>query len=290
MNHIVLTGATGFLGSHLLSALLSKGYSVTILKRTSSDTYRIKDLLSQVRVVDVDITPLEDAFMFGYVDTVIHTACSYGRDGEGAQSMVESNLLFGLNVLETAVRFKTRSFLNTDTVLPKYLNSYSMSKKQYVEWIKQFTKQIQIVNLRIEHFYGPKDDARKFLPWLISQFENNVARIPLTEGTQLRDFVYIDDVVAAYQTILRNIQNLSEFNEFDIATGDLISVRDLVNKLHVEYKRLNVSNSILGFGDVAVREGEMTSGEVDMSMLLNLGWEVTVPLDKGIKKLFERES
>ena len=86
---------------------------MTILKRTSSDTYRIKDLLSQVRVVDVDITPLEDAFMFGYVDTVIHTACSYGRDGEGAQSMVESNLLFGLNVLETAVRFKTRSFLKS---------------------------------------------------------------------------------------------------------------------------------------------------------------------------------
>ncbi|MFK5948574.1 MAG: GDP-mannose 4,6-dehydratase, partial [Methylococcales bacterium] len=62
MKNILLTGATGFLGSHLLEALLNESYQVVILKRSTSDTWRINHLLEQVKSYDVDIQNLDLAF------------------------------------------------------------------------------------------------------------------------------------------------------------------------------------------------------------------------------------
>jgi dTDP-D-glucose 4,6-dehydratase len=56
--------------------------------------------------------------------------------------------------------------------------------------------------MKLEHMYEPKDDETKFVPWLISQLQQGVERVPLAEGKQLRDFIYIDDVVTAYMKLL----------------------------------------------------------------------------------------
>ena len=110
--------------------------------------------------------------------------------------------MFALRVLEVAILFDTDSFFNTDSLLPKYLNTYSLSKAQFVEWLKQLSYKIQCVNLRLEHMYGPKDDKTKFVPWLLDQMINSIEEIKLTLGTQKRDFIYIDDVVSAYMLLL----------------------------------------------------------------------------------------
>ena len=222
---VLLTGATGFLGSYLLEALLTKGYKLVILKRATSKVWRIEHLMSQVISYDVDIQPLELAFTDQRIDYVMHTACHYGRNDNNISQTVETNLMFSLRILDACIKFNTDTFFNTDTLLSKHLNTYSLSKKQFVEWLRQYSDKIQVVNLKLEHMYGPKDDVSKFVPWVISQLKKNVPEIKLTSGDQFRDFIFIDDVVSAYICTLENIESLGSFSQFDVGTGKLISVK-----------------------------------------------------------------
>jgi CDP-paratose synthetase len=288
MKHVLLTGATGFLGSHLLKALLELGYKMTILKRSTSDTWRIDHLLDEVSAYNVDQVAVDEAFKATKVDAVIHTACSYGRHGQLAHEVVDTNLLFGLKVLDAATFFNTNTFFNTDTLLPKYLNAYSLSKKQFAEWLKQRSHEIKVVNLKLEHMYGPKDDQTKFVPWLISQLEQGVDRIPLTEGAQQRDFIYIDDVVSAYMVALQKSGHLSAYTEFDVGTGQLTSVHDFVEGIYETYQKLNPNTATqLGFGDIPMRQGEMMKVDVNNNALKALGWSVATQQADGLKKLFK---
>jgi len=288
---ILLTGATGFLGSHLLEALLVNGYDVVILKRSFSDTWRINHLLERIKFYDTDKVPLEKPFKENKIKTVIHTATNYGRKGEKTTEIIETNLVFPMRLLEIAVLFNTDTFINTDTLQYKYLNTYTLSKKQLVEWIKIFRPKIQIVNLKIEHMYGPKDDKSKFVTWLISELVNNSDEIKLTEGEQKRDFVYIDDVVNAYIKILENKGKFSGFIEFDVGTGKQVRIKDFV------IKTKQLVSSILGievrtnlnFGAIPYREGELMEIEEDIKPLLDLGWKPEVELEEGIRNTVKWE-
>lgn len=283
MKTILLTGATGFLGSHLLEALLKEGYSVVILKRSTSNTNRIQHLLDRLKAYDIDRLPLEQAFKDQRIDVVMHTACSYGRNGQGANEVAETNLLFSLRLLDAATEFNTDTFFNTGTLLPKYLNAYALSKNQFCEWLRQRSNQIQVVNLKLEHMYGPKDDQTKFVPWLIGQLEQGVERIPLTQGQQLRDFIYIDDVVAAFMLTLAKAVQLVEWNEFDVGTGKLIAVRDFAKAIHSAFsENQGICKSELGFGDIPLREGEMMTVELDNTALINFGWSARISIEHGI--------
>lgn len=288
MKHVLLTGATGFLGSHLLEALIAQGHQVTILKRSTSDTWRIDHLLDRVSSFDVDQVALEDAFKLQKVDAVIHTVCCYGRNGEAAHEVVETNLGFGLKVLEAAMLSDTEAFINTDTLLPKYLNVYSLSKKHFSEWLRHCSKNIKVVNLKLEHMYGPKDDSSKFVPWLISRLEQGAERIPLTEGSQLRDFIYIDDVVSAYLLMLQKIDQLVDYNQFDVGTGQFSSVRDFVTNIFNIYKSMRPDTKTkLGFGDIPTRDGELMSVELDNTELKAMGWCAKVSQNQGLERFLK---
>jgi CDP-paratose synthetase len=271
---ILLTGATGFLGSYLLEALLSKWHKVVILKRSTSNTWRIENLLDQCVSYDVDTQPLELAFEDQHIDVVMHTACHYGRNTDPMTKVVESNLIFGLRVLDACIKFNADTFFNTDTLLQKNLNTYSLSKKQFTEWLKQTSDKVQVVNLKIEHMYGPKDDTTKLVPWVLSQLKANVPEIKLTLGEQERDFVYIDDVVSAYLTALDKSPGLASFNEFDVGTGQLLRVKSFLKDLKKAYEaNFGLTTTKLVFGAIPYREGEMMTVDVDNQKLLDLGWK-----------------
>jgi CDP-paratose synthetase len=282
---VLLTGATGFLGSHLLNALLSKGYKVVILKRSTSDIWRIKDINKKFASYDVDTQPIELAFKEQHIDAVIHTACHYGRNAESMTQIFESNLIFGLRIIDECLKFNIGTFINTDTLLQKHLNIYSLSKKQFVECLKQASKFIQIANLKLEHIYGPKDDATKFVPWVLTQLEANVSDINLTLGEQERDFIYIDDVVSAYLTVLEKSPGLTNFIEFDVGTGKLVSVKSFLQNLKKIYEdSFGLRNTKLNFGAIPYRDGEMMTVEINNQKLIDLGWFPLTNVEHGLKK------
>jgi nucleoside-diphosphate-sugar epimerase len=285
---VLITGGTGFLGSHLVHALLKKNKNVAVLKRSISNIWRISDVAQNIKFYDIDSEGIEKAFKEQHIDVVIHTACNYGRNNDALSSIVETNVLFGLRVLECSINFNTDTFFNTDTLLQKYLNVYSLSKKQLVEWLKQESDKIQVINMKLEHMYGPKDDSSKFVPWIIQQLQENIVHIPLTSGMQQRDFVYIDDVVSAYMTVLDNIQILEQFSEFDVGSGDLVSVHDFVTELSLEFKRLHPENiTRLDFGALPYRQGELMAVSINIEPLRSMGWHSNVDYKNGIKKILK---
>ena len=290
MKTVLVTGATGFLGSYLLEALLKNNYHVVILKRSTSNTWRINHFLEQVKSYDVDIEPIEKPFSEQHIDVVIHTACHYGRNGDSIIEIVESNLMFGLKVLEASLKFKSGTFFNADTLLQKHLNNYTLSKKQFVEWLQQVTDQIQIVNLKIEHMYGPKDDDTKFVSWVINQLKAQVLEIKLTAGEQLRDFIYIDDVVSAFMLILEKTKTFAKFTEFDVGTGTSMSVKEFLETLKSVYeKKHGAIQTQFNFGEIPYRDGEIMSVNVNNTALRDLGWQTKIPLKQGLLNILESE-
>jgi nucleoside-diphosphate-sugar epimerase len=283
---VLLTGATGFLGSYLLEALLLKGYKLVILKRTTSKVWRIEHLMSQVIYYDVDIQPIELAFTDQRIDYVMHTACHYGRNNDRLSQIVETNLMFSLRILDACIKFNTDTFFNTDTLLSKHLNTYSLSKKQFVEWLRQYSDKIQVVNLKLEHMYGPKDDVSKFVPWVISQLKKNVPEIKLTSGDQFRDFIFIDDVVSAYICTLENIESLGSFSQFDVGTGKLISIKNFIMKVKQRFEKVfEINKTVLLFGAIPKRPGELNTVNVNNKALIDLGWESRYSIEQGIGKM-----
>jgi len=287
---IVVTGATGFLGSHLVKGLLKEGHHPLILKRRSSDTARIADVLSQVSCYNVDERDLNSVFEeSGPVDAVFHVATNYGI-GEAPSEVVLANTLFPLRLLEAATAFGTPVFFNTDSYFNsgdvpygyKYLPAYSLSKRHFADWGRQAANagRIRFVNIQLQHIFGPGDKDSKFTSYV---FQSCLASkdLDLTPGEQERDFIYVEDVVSAYCALLqREVIEGNWYQHYDLGTGHAVSIRHFVEEVH----RLTKSNSLLRFGKLPYREHEIMHAQADISSLSRLGWQWKFTLEEGIRR------
>ena len=285
---VLLTGATGFLGSHLLQGLLNNDYRVIVLKRSFSDTSQIEKLIPKVRIFDLDKVPLRRVFEEQHINIVIHSATNYGRSSERVSQIIESNLMFPIELLELACEFNIDTFFNTDTALPGCLNFYVLSKRHFLEYAQRLADkcEMQFVNVRLEHMYGPNDGSSKFISFLIRTFLTQKSSVDLTSGEQLRDFVFIDDVVDAFLILLKNRDKLdTSFETFDLGSGETISIQELAVLTH----KICDGNTEMRFGALAYRDGEIMQSQADISKLLHLGWSQKVMIHEGLSRTVQAE-
>ena len=286
---ILLTGATGYLGSRLAEAFLENGHKVVVLKRKTSSLRHLELILPRLTMLDVDGLDLSMLFKdYGKIDAVIHAATSYGRNGESASQIADANLTFPLKLMDAAITANVGVFVNTDTALDKFTNAYSLSKRQFAEWGQHFSRQkkIRFINLRLEHFYGVGDDDTKFTTHVIKSCMMNTPELKLTLGEQKRDFIYIDDVVAAYLLLMEKSESLADwFKEFDVGSGKAITIRQFVETVH----RLTASTTHLNFGALPYRTGEVMHSESDSKDLARLGWHCVYDIESGLKRVIEQE-
>lgn len=295
---VLLTGATGFLGSHILKRLIEKNIEIVVLKRSFSKDNRIVKYGSRYKVYDIDRISLQEIFeKESKIDAVIHCATNYGRKNDKVNEVFQSNVAFPLQLLELATIFKIDTFINTDTFfntattlnkmdsVKGHMQNYILTKKQFLEWGKLFaeSKKINFINLKLEHIYGEGDDNSKFTPFIINSCLNNVSKLDLTDGEQLRDFVYMDDVVSAYLTVLLTNRTLEGYHEYEVGTGNAVKVKDFVNKA----KQIARSKTILNFGAIPHRDNEILYSQADISKLKELGWNPKYDLESGIKEYID---
>lgn len=289
MEKILITGATGFLGSYLCKKFYQEGYSIAMIKRPSSNTWRIDPIIQFLEVYTQGDLTVSEIIAQVKPQHIIHTACDYGRKGSSLRTLIQTNITFGIDVLEAAIEFQAETFINTDSLLPANINDYSLSKHQFRQWLESKSDRIDIINLKIEHMYGPLDDDNKFVYWLINQIKNKeVNAIPLTSGIQERDFIYIDDVVNAFDITLKN--KVKGYQSFDVGTGKFIKVKtfikELVSQINIQEGQ-DVSGK-LQFGQLAYRKNEVMSPDLDNQSLKNLGWRSKMNYREGIKEILKK--
>lgn len=288
---ILLTGATGFVGSHVLEELLDQGHRVSIIIRTSSDVYRIRPRLDEVaQVYNLDYGNLESIFQKQQVEVIIHMATSYGRN-QLLSEQLEANIQYPIRLLELGAKYQAKAFINTDTFFGKeqhssytYLDSYSKSKKFMDSIAKAYaaSHSIKYVNMRLEHVYGPKDQEHKFISATMRALLQEPS-LQLTPGEQKRDFVYVKDVAKAYTTVIAHLESLSKTMEFEIGRGCSITIREFVELAH----QLTASSTSLDFGSLLYRESEIMDSYADHKGLLALGWRADTDILTGISSIVE---
>lgn len=289
--NILITGAAGFLGSSLARRISEMGHQVSLLVRKNSNLYRLTNL-SPFKIgrceTDAEINEfISDACP----DAVIHTACCYGRAGESPLQIIDSNIWFGVVLLNAIKGLEKKvSFINTGTVLSKDVSLYALTKIQFEElgsYIANASNQnIQFINIKLQHMYGPGDDASKFTSYVINACKNNVPALPLTLGEQKRDFIYIDDVVDAYVKILENLAKLDGMHQFELGSGTAPRLRDFVEVAH----KLTDSKTELLFGQIPYRENDSMCMMANIEALKRLGWIPKFDIKSGIEKIIEMDA
>lgn len=288
---ILITGINGFLGSHLAKMLCDK-YEIIGLTNNKNNLHRINSFNFKIYSSK---DSLEEIFQENIFFSIIHAATVYRRsDEDRLDSLINTNVLLPIKLIQLANHNDVKLFINTDTffntpsVKHDYLQDYTLSKKNALEWlmlISNDVKKCKLVNLKIFHMYGNEDSITKFIPSIVSKINNKEAHISLTKGEQTRDFIYIDDVVAAYAIVLNNIDKLELFTEFEVGTGIETSIRSLVS-LMVKISKNNITK--LKFGEIQYKNNEIMQSKANNLKLCELGWEINYNLEKGLMNLFSQ--
>lgn len=287
---ILITGVNGFLGSHLVKRLEHE-FEIIGLVSASSKLNRIKD--QKIEVYESRKEIIEEVFKTKNIYAVIHAATIYRIADDSISALLTANIYLPVLLLELSKKHHVHMFFNTDSFFTmasdshSYLSEYTLSKKQILDWITMFSKnsKCKVINMRVYHMYGKNDSTQKFIPFIIDKLVQNTHRIPLTYGEQKRDFIYVEDVVSSFVFILKNYSVLKEFNHFDVASGYSYSIREVVTLI----KRMVKSTSVLNFGAIPYREGEIMDAVPEKLELQKLGWRPSYGIQDGLRICIEEK-
>lgn len=272
----------------MVKRLLKEGNDVILLIKDGSST-KIFESFKNIKVYTSNKEDIKKAFE-NHIDLVIHMATLYGRNGEMTEEMVQTNIVFPMQVLEYSIKNNVKYFFNTDTSIQKLINDYTVTKRQFKEWGMYLGEQekIRFINMKTEHFYGPFDSEIKLISSMLKQFRDNIPHIQATKGEQKRAFIYIDDLVEAILYIIKHESRKEkfEFVEYEIGPDYNIKIKEVLNII----KRLTKSTSVIDFGAIPYRKNEEMESNCNNSKLKSIGWKQKVlTFEDGIKKILEEE-
>ena len=298
---VLVTGATGFIGSHLAERLVAEGAEVTLAVEPGASKANVASILDKVRIHEVD---LRDGQMVQRLvrecqpSKVYHLAAvGVTEPGIDPRLAVQVNVLGTLNLLEALSDTDCDCFVNTGTCYEYGNNTPPMREDQMVDPINAYaasksaawlfcnmyhrTRGYPIVTVRPFTVYGPRQSARALIPQtIISALRGK--DFEMTGGEQTRDFTYVDDVVEGY--IRASLSEEAIGQTINLGAGEEHPIKDVVLKT-LELMGNPVKPLI---GALPYRPREIWRLYSDSSKARELlGWQPQVSLEDGLRKTIE---
>ncbi len=296
---VLVTGAPGFIGSHLTRRLVQEKAEVHILTKYNStiDNVRLLDIWDNIHVVEADIRNIDSLKQIKEIapEIIFHLA-AYNHVGDSfthVSEALDSNGKGTANVIEAYDGFKRFVYISTSEVYgyqtavpftesmnPQPISPYSVGKyagELYCR-MKQHVKNLPIAVVRPFNAFGPYQSARAVIGELIINCLLG-KQIKTTEGKQTREFNYVSNLVDGM--LLAATKDKAIGQVINIGCGQEVAIRDLVKKIH----ELTESKSELLIGGLPYRPTEIWRMCADNKKAREmLGWSPKISLDEGLKK------
>jgi nucleoside-diphosphate-sugar epimerase len=292
---VVVTGAAGFIGSHLVRLALAEGHAVTAIVRPGSDRWRLHDIESRLTLIESDLADgraLARRLSLDRPDLCLHMAW---RGWSGSPATVEENIVslgIGLEVMRivaelgcarfvaagTCFEYDTSHPLLSETTPTQPHDLYGSCKRALFQVAEQFSSltKMSIAWPRIFYSYGPYEDRRRLVPSVVLALLRGEPAAT-TAGEQQRDYLHVEDVAAAIWAVAQ-----SDFSgAVNIASGAPVTLKTIVHHIGRVIGRAD----LLRVGAIPYREGEPMLIRADASLLrTRFAWAPRYDLETGIAR------
>src|SRR6266849_99540 len=298
---ILVTGGAGFIGSHIADAYIKGGHDVVVID--SLDTGHLENVNAKARFYKTDVrdTELTKLFAAERFEVVNHQAARGNVRGsmEAPGAYADVNIIGGVNLLECSRKNGVKKFIYSSTGgcvygEPQYLpadeshplcprDPYGASKASFELYLPVYAMNygLKYTILRYPNVFGPRQDPfgeAGVVSIFIGQMLRDIQPVINGDGEQLRDYVFVSDVVGANLLVLESGDN----EVFNLGWGKGISVNKIFDSL----------TKILR-NEVPEVHGPAKLGEVRQTFLNSekvrrvLGWSPIVSLEEGLKRTVE---
>lgn len=289
----IITGATGYIGSHVLRYLLDKDWDVHVVADPKFGYANIEDVLPRIDVFEYDggVNSLYDYFTTVKPDVVFHLAAAVITNyaPEQVPVLIQSNVQFGAEILEAMKASGTKLFVGTGSYWQNYNNEdynpvdlYAATKEAFEKILRYYTEAegIRAITLRLFDVYGA-DDKRPKLWNIIKQNTGSGEELKLSAGEQLLDMVFISDVCTAYeQAYYLLCSDCKIVNKvYGVYTNRRKSLREIVEI----YRTMLNEAVIINYGGKPYKNREVMKPTDRLEILP--GWQPQIPLEIGLKKV-----
>ena len=294
---VLITGASGYIGSHVARRLTAEGHEVFALLRETSDA----TLLASVPSIQVvrslpKASHIAEIVRDNGISTAIHLASMVLTDHTADQldDLINANITFGTQLIQGCLEGGCTRMINTGTSWQHFETShyrpvclYAATKQAFEAILAYYVdaKAATILTLKLSDVYGPQDNRRK-LTTLLLEAHANKKPLGLTPGTQEIDLLFIDDVTSAFLKALNRIQSqpAATYESFRVGNSSSMTVKDYVALIE---RTLQESLDIT-WGARPFRPREVMTTWRGEELLP--GWQPKVTLQSGIRAVFLGES
>ena len=285
---VLITGANGFVGAHLAARLMQDGATVHAVVRIGSDLDRFEKLgiTPHYRQLDVnDHNQIARAVKEIRPDLVFNLAAN--RQGDNWKSMIETNLVSAMNLLDACRYSGFCRFVSIGSSLERYdpktktaQTAYGANRAAAALLLEQHAMQygIPLTYLRTDYIYGPLQDTAKLIPTAIHAAENDLV-LPVSPVWGKRDYVHVCDIVSACCRAAS--ESGPKPASYNILTGRQYCAKDVVDTL----------SSIMGKSIRTKTDGDLQriwDARATEYALPSSGWAALTDLPTGLRNLVNR--
>jgi nucleoside-diphosphate-sugar epimerase len=291
--NIVITGATGFVGSNLTKFFLNQNYEVHLIVRPNSNLSQlnVNDSSLNFFKYDNDLNSLISFFKVTNPICTFHLASNFIAEHNSSQidGLVESNILFGVHLLEAMKEANVKTLINTGTSWQHYNNEdynpvslYAATKQAFENLIEYYVQaeDFKVITLKLFDTYGETDTRPKLIN-LLNQFANENTVLNLSPGEQMINLVHVNDVCIAFEIAMKLIVKWEKgsHQKYIVKHSKSYSLKEIISVFEkVVQKKLNVI-----WGGKSYRKREVMQLWDGGEKLPN--WYANINLEEGLKKL-----